>query len=146
MNRRLRRPLQRRSPSSLQIVPAVSPCLPLQPSTDRSRIRARNTFQGDEKMKFLKCAVSACLCLICVLFAAALWADEPNDKSIEKNPAFGAISALGGTWVAVGAPQGQKPMTLVFKPTAGGSAIIETMFPGSDREMVNVYSIDGGGV
>src|SRR2546421_637944 len=73
-------------------------------------------------------------------------AEEPKDKPAAKNAAFDAIAALTGTWVAVGAPEGSKPMTLVFKPTAGGSAIIETMFPGSDREMVNVYSIDGSGV
>jgi hypothetical protein len=73
-------------------------------------------------------------------------ADAPCDKPAEKNPAFDAISALTGTWVAVGTPERQKPMTLIFKPTAGGSAIVETMFPGSDREMVNVYSVDGGGV
>ncbi len=82
----------------------------------------------------------------CALVVPRAAGDEAKDKAAAKNAPFDAISALTGTWVAVGAPEGQKPMTLVFKPTAGGSAIIETMFPGSDREMVNVYSIDGGGV
>jgi hypothetical protein len=98
-------------------------------------------------MKFAKRAVFACLtCSICGLFAAALSADAPREKPVPKNSAFEAISGLTGTWVAVGAPEGQKPMTLVFKPTAGGSAILETRAPGSDHEMVNLYSIDGSGV
>src|SRR4051812_46601781 len=98
-------------------------------------------------MKFPKRAVFACLtCSLCSLFAAALSADAPKEKLVPKNSAFEAISELTGAWVAVGAPEGQKPMTLVFKSTAGGSAIVETMFPGSDREMVNIYSLDGDGV
>ncbi len=95
-------------------------------------------------MKFPKRAILACS--ICLALAAALAAEAPKAKPAAKNSAFDAISALTGTWVAVGAPEGQKPMTLVFKSTAGGSAIVETMFPGSDQEMVNIYSIDGDGV
>src|SRR6266513_218759 len=95
-------------------------------------------------MKFSNRAVFACS--ICIAITAGFAAAAPKDKPAAGKSAFDAISALSGTWVAVGAPEGQKPMSLVFKSTAGGSAILETMFPGSDHEMVNVYSIDGEGV
>ena len=57
------------------------------------------------------------------------------------------LRALSGTWVAVAPPEkGQKPAMVVFKPTAGGSAVMETMFPGSDREMVNLFTPDANGL
>jgi hypothetical protein len=70
---------------------------------------------------------------------------EPANADV-KNAGFEAIRALTGTWVATKPAEGQKPMTLVFRPTAGGSAIIETMFPGSEREMTNLYTVDDKGV
>ena len=37
-------------------------------------------------------------------------------------------------------------MTVVFKSTSGDSAVIETMFPGSNHEMINMYHEDGDAV
>jgi hypothetical protein len=57
------------------------------------------------------------------------------------------LRALTGTWVAVAPPEkGQKPMTVVFKPTSGGSAVMESMFPGSNEEMINMFTEDGQSV
>jgi hypothetical protein len=57
------------------------------------------------------------------------------------------LRALTGTWVAVTPPEkGQKPMTVVFKPTSGGSAVMESMFPGSNEEMINMFTEDGQNV
>jgi hypothetical protein len=46
--------------------------------------------------------------------------------------ALAALAALGGTALAAPAP-----------PAAGGSALVETVFPGSEHEMVTVYHADG---
>ena len=54
------------------------------------------------------------------------------------NPALTRIKALNGTWVKADGSQ-----KLVFKTTAAGSAVMETMFPGTQHEMVNLYAIDG---
>src|SRR2546423_4739685 len=89
--------------------------------------------------------------------ATALRADEkPSDKSDSKEscmtcaPAEGVakdtmdkLKALAGTWAK--SKDGQT-MTITFRPTAGGSAVVETMFPGTDKEMVNVYHADGKSV
>jgi len=54
------------------------------------------------------------------------------------------IKALTGTWVGK-APEkmGGQTFTITFRPTSAGSAVLETMFPGSDHEMLNVYHGDG---
>jgi hypothetical protein len=52
------------------------------------------------------------------------------------------IKKLEGTWTMNGRAPGPM-MSIVFKPTAGGSAVIETMFPGTDEEMINLYTADG---
>jgi hypothetical protein len=72
-------------------------------------------------------------------------ADHKHDaKPDAKNPLFEKLKSLAGTWVAVdkdGKPTEQ--VVSVYKVTAGGSAIQETIFPGSDHEMVTVYHLDG---
>src|SRR4030095_16827808 len=49
---------------------------------------------------------------------------------------------LEGTWTMAGA-QGQPAMSINFRPTAGGTAVIETMFVGTPKEMINLYTADG---
>jgi len=73
-------------------------------------------------------------------------ADEAAKRPAGKSDDFKSICALEGTWIATKSPEGQKPMTLVFRPTAAGSAVMETMGPGSDHEMLNVYTNTGNGV
>jgi hypothetical protein len=51
------------------------------------------------------------------------------------------IKKLEGTWTMSG-PDGVS-MNVTFKPTAGGTAVIETMFAGTPKEMINLYTADG---
>jgi len=54
------------------------------------------------------------------------------------------IKALTGTWVGKASEKmGGQQFTINFRPTAAGSAVAETMFPGSNHEMLNVYHGDG---
>jgi hypothetical protein len=60
------------------------------------------------------------------------------------HPGLERLKKLAGTWVAAdkdGKPTDQ--VVSVIKVTAGGSAVHETLFPGSDKEMVSVYHRDG---
>jgi hypothetical protein len=64
--------------------------------------------------------------------------DSPNAARFE------ALKKLAGDWVEVG--KDGKPTTTVLtsiRVTAGGSAIHETIFPGTDKEMVTLYHLDG---
>lgn len=51
------------------------------------------------------------------------------------------VKSLAGTWEMTG-PDG-KTATVEFGVTAAGSAVRETMLPGTDHEMVNMYHMDG---
>jgi hypothetical protein len=67
-----------------------------------------------------------------------------DDKPAAKAAAFDQLKKLAGTWVAAdekGQPTDR--VVSVFKVTAAGSAVQETIFPGSDHEMVSVYHVNG---
>jgi hypothetical protein len=58
--------------------------------------------------------------------------------------ALEAIKQLAGTWVQVG--EDGKPTERVmtrFRVTSGGSAVEETILPGTEHEMVSMYHLDG---
>src|SRR4051812_4781243 len=77
--------------------------------------------------------------------SAAEPADAAAKAAAPKIAPFDAPRALAGTWVATKSEPGKPPMTIVFKPTAGESAVVETMFPGTGQEMTNVYAKDDDG-
>lgn len=66
-------------------------------------------------------------------------AAKASSKEFEK------VKQLAGTWKGTAEMEGKKmDTTTVFKLTSGGSAIVETMEPGGEYEMVNVYhDVDG---
>ena len=55
-----------------------------------------------------------------------------------------ALLALDGSWTYT-MPDGEEA-TFQFDVSSGGSVVRETMFPGSDHEMTNMYALDGNGV
>jgi hypothetical protein len=77
------------------------------------------------------------LALVAALLAGArgAWADED---------AFLRIKKMEGAWVAVD-EKGQvtDQVVSVFRVTANGHSVEEIMFPGTAREMVNMYYRDG---
>jgi hypothetical protein len=86
---------------------------------------------------------SAALALAAALGACASTSSGPPSPQAEA--AFARIVALQGDWVAEGAPAGA-PISASYRVTAGGSAVIETLFPGQAEEMVSVYTCDGRGI
>ncbi|HEV7764692.1 MAG TPA: hypothetical protein VGQ76_06815 [Thermoanaerobaculia bacterium] len=85
--------------------------------------------------------VSTTLMLMLILFGANAYAhDHPKPAT---NVAFEKLKSLAGTWSAnVMSVDGAKA-TVEYRVTAGGSALMETMFVGEPHEMVNVYTVDG---
>lgn len=92
--------------------------------------------------------------LLCAPFVARLDATaarccapallDPGALSAKASP-LDAIRKQVGTWVALDAED--KPTSTIvsiFKETAGGSAIVETLFPGAPEEMMSIYSVDDG--
>ena len=91
------------------------------------------------RMRHIQLAVAPLLALSLAVAVAA-----------ESSP-LAAIKKLAGTWQG-GAKMhdatGDKmvPVTIVYEPTAGGSAVLERLFPGTPHEMISVYAADGDGV
>jgi hypothetical protein len=90
----------------------------------------------------LKCTVLVVV-LFCVgaLFATA----APAGPAGKPLAAFDLFRALSGEWVAADDGEMYKKGDIVarYAVTAAGTAVIETVFPGSPHEMVTVYSADG---
>jgi hypothetical protein len=55
-----------------------------------------------------------------------------------------ALKKLVGTWQgkAKMGPQ-EVPVTIVYESTAGGTAVLERLFPGTPHEMTSVYTAEG---
>jgi hypothetical protein len=62
--------------------------------------------------------------------------------------AFERIKSLAGTWTGKGITEGgpNNDVTIVYKVTAGGSTVEETLFPGTPHEMITMYHRDGDAV
>jgi hypothetical protein len=100
------------------------------------------------------------------ILAMSYRANADDSKStakagVDAKTAFERVKTLAGTWKSeiTGMHKGgsgkektgdYKPgekhdadSRVVYKVTGGGSALMETQFPGSDHEMVSVYHLDG---
>jgi hypothetical protein len=89
---------------------------------------------------------------IASLFAVVLWfapfiafAGEGHHSAAAASAGFERFKELAGEWVAKTDKPGHGPskMRAVFKVTSGGSAVAETMLPGTDHEMINMIHPDG---
>ena len=70
--------------------------------------------------------------------------DDKHAAKPSTSPAFEALKKLVGDWVQEeNAGKADAPIASSYKLTASGSALHETMFPGTDHEMINVYHMDG---
>ena len=83
---------------------------------------------------------------IVVVFTLALAATLPwlaaaqAPQPVEPEVAFERIKGLAGTWNAGGGPGGG--VKVEYRVTAGGRAVMETQYAGTDKEMVSVYHLD----
>jgi hypothetical protein len=64
--------------------------------------------------------------------------------AVTPEQAFASIKSLKGDWRGPAAMKGMPPSHSVFRITAGGSAVQETIFPGTSMEMLSVYHMDKG--
>ena len=88
-------------------------------------------------------ALFACVALLSAVSLNALANRRAGDKEIDVQGAWDALKTLEGTWVANQPGPDGKNGEVVFKATAGGSMLMETMFPGDKHEMINTYHLDG---
>ncbi|HWB20472.1 MAG TPA: hypothetical protein VG711_09250 [Phycisphaerales bacterium] len=71
-------------------------------------------------------------------------AHAPAQASVKECPQFEAMKKLAGVWKGTGTHD-DAPIDVEadYKITAGGSVVMETLFPGTDHEMVTMYHMVG---
>jgi len=81
--------------------------------------------------------------LACMVATAA--PPEGAASQARTTPAFDRFKALAGEWVAADDGDMVKKGDLVarYHVTAGGTAVVEELFPGTPNEMTTVYHLDG---
>jgi hypothetical protein len=94
-----------------------------------------------------------CFLVFAIVFTGTAKADNDdakkkksgNKKAQQAEAIFDKIKSLAGDWVATkGEHKGQ--VALNVRVIAGGSAVVETEFPGSPQEMITVYHLNGNNV
>lgn len=92
------------------------------------------------------CLLAGLTFIMCAgLCSAAV--DDKHDHSApaKSNPVFDQLKGLAGTWEGT-AGEEKNPVTVTYRVTSGGSAVIETLFLDTPHEMVTVYHLDGENV
>jgi|KBSSwiStaDraftv2_1062776.scaffolds.fasta_scaffold86611_2 hypothetical protein len=63
--------------------------------------------------------------------------------TLQARAALEQLKGLAGTWEGTTpSPEGVATRS-IFAVTAGGTAVMETQFPGTDQEMITLYFLDG---
>ena len=87
------------------------------------------------------------LLLVLALPAQAQSTDAGSAQSPPAPHLLDRFKALAGEWSAAGLDGNSAPnATMRYEVTAGGSAVVETLFPGTPHEMRTVYVKDGDDV
>ena len=92
---------------------------------------------------FAAFAIVTCVAGALIIRAHADDKDHQH-KAHAENAALARFAQLAGEWVGKGM-HGDKEQEsrIVYKVTAGGSAVVETIDPGGDHEMITVIHPDG---
>ncbi|HEV3302514.1 MAG TPA: hypothetical protein VG055_22860 [Planctomycetaceae bacterium] len=82
------------------------------------------------------------------MLSVASAGEKHTDHAPAKNADLEKFKALSGVWEMTGAPDehGAPGGTVSYKVTAGGNAVLETVFAGSEHEMVTLYYVQGNGL
>lgn len=70
-------------------------------------------------------------------------AESPAHPMPKLDPAMDRFARLAGRWEQDLDKDGKAEMTVEYKVTSGGSAVVETLFPGTAEEMTTMYHMDG---
>ncbi len=94
---------------------------------------------------------------LCLSAAALLILGNPGiasageESMVDAAAAFEQLKGMSGAWVGTGQGEGEAEgeehgdmgVRMVFEVSAAGTVVMETMMPGTDHEMINMYHMDG---
>jgi hypothetical protein len=83
--------------------------------------------------------------VFCGLTAATMaFAEEPA-KTVTAQEAFAILKGLAGEWQGKAMDKEKGPdISVTYRITANGSVVLETLFPGTEHEMLTLYHLDNG--
>jgi hypothetical protein len=92
----------------------------------------------------MKRNIIALLAITSCLVLSALARAEGEKKEHSASPALARFAQLAGEWVGKGLHgDAEHEARVVYKVTSGGSAVVETIDPGGEHEMITVIHADG---
>lgn len=77
---------------------------------------------------------------ICLLLGFALAAQETHPPA-RSTPAFDQLKSLAGQWE--GKNSSGMPVKVSYQVVSNGSAVMEHLAPGTESEMITMYSLEG---
>jgi hypothetical protein len=79
-----------------------------------------------------------------VSIVAMAFAEEPA-KTITAQEAFAMLKGLAGEWQGKAMDKDNGPsIAVTYRVTANNSVVLETLFPGTEHEMLTLYHLDNG--
>lgn len=82
--------------------------------------------------------------VFCGLAAVTVFGEEPA-KTITAQEAFAMLKGLAGEWQGKAMDKEKGPeVSVTYRVTANGSVVFETLFPGTEHEMLTMYHMDNG--
>jgi hypothetical protein len=97
----------------------------------------------------LKClTIPALLVLSLLVIEQSAKTEEKSAPSEATVATFDKLKALSGEWEIVKTPggHGHHGGSVDFKVTAAGSAVVETLFTGTEHEMMTIFYVEGDSI
>lgn len=69
-----------------------------------------------------------------------------SSTSASTQQAMNRIKSLAGNWVAAEPEEGMTGVVANYRVTSNGSTVVETLFPGTEHEMVTMYHLDNDSI
>jgi len=81
------------------------------------------------------------LMLLLALVVPAAWAGEMPSGKVDGKAAFATLKTLAGHWDGKAEPN--LPVAVNYRVTGNGTVVMQTLFAGTDHEMINMYHMVG---
>jgi hypothetical protein len=79
-----------------------------------------------------------------LLYSAAAFSQNQTGQTISAPDAFAMLKNLAGEWNGTIQEKDKGPASsVIYKVTANGNVVLETLFPGTEHEMVTTYYLKG---
>jgi hypothetical protein len=92
----------------------------------------------------MNCRILASIAIASSLAWSLAARAETEKKEESSGPALARFAELAGEWVGKGTHgDAEHDVRIVYKVTSGGSAVVETIDPDGDHEMITVIHQDG---